>query len=352
MRLFLFFLGWFCVHRPQFRALLKPVPLVPVVLGLFALPASAAPVGCVAVSDYCTIGEAEQTIQGFKISRGCWEKRVVYSCPDARPGEACSPLSDDPDCSRTGAECIRRDGDGVCLREVNSFRCSAPKSGAGISLEGIVATALERDVDTPLRCGSTLYCPDGVCDDLGHSEASTDFGKAASWVGLLTQMGKEKDPDAVTLFRGDGKKCEEWPLGTKNCCSDDGWLLSVFGCSATEKILAEQRAARLTHFVGDYCSNDSFFGCLTNEETYCTFRSRFARVLQQQARAQLGIGWGSAEDPDCRSLSIEEIQQLDFSRINLSELYGDMVNQANTPNPGTVNQQLQDRINDYYRNGP
>ena len=311
--------------------------------------ANAAPAGCVVVSELCTIGKAERTILGFKIERDCWEKQVVYSCPNARPGGTCSALSNDPDCTQIGAECTRRGPGGVCITEVNTFRCSRPKSGSGISLENIIDAAPERDVRTPLRCGSNLYCPDGLCDDLGEYEASADFGKAAAWMGLLTQMGKEKDPDAVTLFRGRGQKCSKWPRGAKNCCADSGWVLDYFGCSSNEKILAEKRSVKLTHYIGSYCSNDTWFGCITKKKTYCTFRSLFARVFQEQARAQLGISWGSPEGPVCRSLSIEEIQRVDFGRIDLSEIYGDMLNKAKPPNPAAVNNQIKSRIESYYR---
>ncbi len=322
---------------------------------LLLLPAAqvnAAPAGCAVVSELCTIGKAEQTIQGFEIERDCWEKRAVYSCPNARPSGACSVLSNDPDCTQSGAECTHRGLDGLCITEINTFRCSSSKSDAGISLENIIDAAPERDVLSPMHCGSNLYCPDGNCDDLKQSQASADFGKAASWMGLLTQMGKEKDPDAVTLFRGEGQSCAKWPLSTKDCCSDDGWLLDFFGCDESEKILAERRSEKMTHYIGSYCSQEIIFGCITHKQRYCSFRSLFARVFQEQARAQLGIGWGSAESPMCRSLSIEEIQRVDFSSINLSEIYGDMLNKANAPSPASVNQQIKSRIENYYRSNP
>lgn len=336
-------------HPPKVQDLWKPFLLIPAVLLLFTTQAQATPAGCTVVSEHCTVGKATRLVQGFEVTRDCWEKQVVYSCPNARPGGACTPLSNDPDCTQTGNECITRAPDGVCLTEVDSFQCSEQKSGAGISLEGIVGSTLDRDIDAPMQCGSNLYCPDGVCDDLTQSEASQDFGKAASWMGLMTQMGIEKDPDAVTLFRGDGQKCSKWPLGTKDCCVEDGWLLDIFGCSSSEKILGEKRAAKFTHYIGSYCSNDTWFGCITKKQTYCSFRSLFSRVLQEQARTQLGISWGNAENPICRSLSIEEIERLDFSTIDLSEIYGDMINNANAPSATDTNDKFKAKIDDYYR---
>jgi conjugal transfer mating pair stabilization protein TraN len=323
--------------------------LLPAALLLLGGTAQAAPAECVVVSELCTVGAAERTIQGFKIERDCWEKQIVYSCPNTRPSGACSILANDPECTQTGSECTQTDPDGVCLTELDTFRCANSKSGSGVSLENILDAAPEHDVRAPLRCGSNLYCPNGICDDLSADQTNADFGRAASWMGLLTQMGEEKDPDAVTLFRGQGQTCSKWPLGTKNCCSDKGWLLDYFGCSENEKILAERRQEKMTHYIGSYCSNDSWLGCITRKQTYCSFRSLFARVFQEQVRSQLGIGWGNAENPDCRSLSIEEIERVDFSRIDLSELYSDMLNQANPSSTANTNQQIQSRIENYYR---
>jgi len=361
MRRFIHVIRGLCPHPPKALGLWKTIYLhfrgskglsplaglggAQVLLLLLTPVAHGAPAGCVPVSTLCTVGEAEQTVQGFTISRECWEKRIVYSCPDAKPGGACAPLSGDPDCTQTGVECSGTDSDGVCLQETATFRCMAAQSGSGISLEDIADGTPERGDATPLRCGSALYCPDGLCDGLGSSEPNQDFGKAASWIGLLTQMGKEKDPDAVTLFRGEGQTCSRWPLGSKNCCSEDGWL---FGCSSSEKILGERRAAKLAHHVGNYCASKvPILGCVTKKQSYCTFRSLFARVLQEQARAQLGMGWGSAEAPDCRPLSIEDIQRVDFSKIDLSEIYGDMLNAAHPPSGASMNEKVKQRIDSY-----
>lgn len=202
---------------------------------------------------------------------------------------------------------------------------------------------------TTIQCGSNFYCPDGLCDDLSASQSSTDFGKATSWLGMLTQMGVDKEPDPITLFEGDIQRCTKWVFNIKNCCSNDSGVLGAFGCTQGEILLLEKRKARLTHYVGQYCSKKTFFKCLVRARSFCTFSSRFALIFQEQARPQLGLGWGGAKHPDCRSLTIEEIQQVDFSQIDLSELYADMLNKANVASPGVVSQQIQDRIDAYYR---
>jgi len=54
-----------------------------------------------------------------------------------------------------------------------------------------------------------------------------------------------------------------------------------------------------------------------------------ARIVQEQGRPQLKAfgpsgGWGTAENPNCRGFTPQEFQQLDFSRIDLTEYFGDI----------------------------
>lgn len=50
--------------------------------------------------------------------------------------------------------------------------------------------------------------------------------------------------------------------------------------------------------------------------------------MQEQGRAQLGIGWGGASSPDCRPLTLDEFKRIDFSKIDLEELFADMLKQG------------------------
>ena len=48
-----------------------------------------------------------------------------------------------------------------------------------------------------------------------------------------------------------------------------------------------------------------------------------ARILQEEGRKQLGIGWGNAEKPLCQGLSFKQLTALDFSQMDLSEFVED-----------------------------
>ena len=53
-----------------------------------------------------------------------------------------------------------------------------------------------------------------------------------------------------------------------------------------------------------------------------------ARIIQVEGRKQLGIAWGDKKNPDCRALTLEEIQRIDFSKIDFSELFNELRSKA------------------------
>jgi len=114
-------------------------------------------------------------------------------------------------------------------------------------------------------------------------------------------------------------------LGFSNCCKDSGWGLdlSLAQCSEQELLLGQKREAGQCHYIGSYCSNKSFFGCLARKNTYCCFNSKLGRIIQEQGRAQLGIGWGSAKNPECRGFTPQELTSIDFANIDFTEFYAD-----------------------------
>jgi DNA-binding transcriptional regulator YiaG len=89
------------------------------------------------------------------------------------------------------------------------------------------------------------------------------------------------------------------------------------------RVLALKREKKLCHLVGTYChEKDPVFGkCLVKKTNFCCFGSKLARIFQEQARAQLPIGWGDDKSPNCRPLTIKELASLDFSKFDMEELF-------------------------------
>ena len=72
------------------------------------------------------------------------------------------------------------------------------------------------------------------------------------------------------------------------------------------------------------------------QEVYCCFSSKLAYILQKEARKQLNKTFGTAADPDCKGTSMQEIALLDFSKMDLSELFDEII--LKKANPNTLKQ--------------
>lgn len=93
----------------------------------------------------------------------------------------------------------------------------------------------------------------------------------------------------------------------------------MFQCSRDDVITSSKLQLRLCHLVGVKKIKKAF-GLFTKKiNVYCCFNSILARIIHEQGRPQLGIGWGNAYLPNCRGFTPEELASIDFSRIDLRE---------------------------------
>ena len=119
----------------------------------------------------------------------------------------------------------------------------------------------------------------------------------------------------MRFFKGTRRACTIRLFGLADCCRNDGLLEGLAGCSASERELAGERHDGNTHYLGKRCAKKTFFCvCIRREKVWCTFGSKLGRILQEQGRSQLGVGWS-----DCRGLTVAEIERIDFGRLDLSE---------------------------------
>ncbi len=61
-----------------------------------------------------------------------------------------------------------------------------------------------------------------------------------------------------------------------------------------------------------------------------------ARIINEQAYPQLGRSWGDPEYPNCSGLSLQELERLDWSRIDLSEWLAILSQAGQFPSPGDL----------------
>lgn len=102
------------------------------------------------------------------------------------------------------------------------------------------------------------------------------------------------------------------------------------GCSPEDIETAMLANSDYCHYLGAVCEREwKLVGCVQRARRFCCFNSKMARIVHEQGRPQLKAfgpsgGWGTAEEPNCRGFTPQEFQQLDFSRIDLSEYFGDI----------------------------
>ena len=209
-----------------------------------------------------------------------------------------------------------------------------------------------QDADDGGTCGSVRYCVGAGCETVSP-QANTGFVNATTRLNMAVELGGDEfDRQDMRFFTGQRRACHIKYFGLANCCKNSGLLVGLGNCSASERELAEERNAGNTHYLGRYCSKRTFFGaCIRRSRAWCVFGSKLGRILQQQGRAQLGIGWSS-----CRGLTVAEVEGIDFARLDLSEFTQDLMDGSREPSvslsdAGDTGDAMRTRIRDFYQRG-
>ena len=201
-------------------------------------------------------------------------------------------------------------------------------------------------------CGSVTSCVGGGCESVG-SQGNTGFARSAAMLNMVLEMGGEEfDRNNLRFFAGERRACTIKLGGLANCCRNSGLLVGIAGCSRAEIKLGKERHAGNTHYLGKRCAKRVFGVCIRRKREWCVFGSRLGRILHQQARPQLGLGWGS-----CRGFTVAEVERIDFDRLDLTEFTQDLVDGSREPSialPGRDSTQsfMRDRVRAFYERSP
>ncbi|EPZ6777279.1 conjugal transfer protein TraN, partial [Escherichia coli] len=176
--------------------------------------------------------------------------------------------------------------------------------------------------------------------------------EAVSQLAALAAAGKDVaalNGGDVRAFTGQAKFCKKAAAGYSNCCKDSGWGqdIGLAKCSSDEKALAKAKSNKLTVSVGEFCSKKVLGVCLEKKRSYCQFDSKLAQIVQQQGRnGQLRISFGSAKHPDCRGITVDELQKIQFDRLDFTNFYEDLMNNQKIPDSGVLTQKVKEQIAD------
>lgn len=260
-------------------------------------------------------GPETRSINETPIFRDCWQRRLFFACDEDQQSK-CARLRD------LGAKIYKK----KCLKTVsfNENECDLWEKTYRIFGEKIHhGTHLEFS-------GDDLWGLENSFDS--SYQGNEDFGSAVTTLAIFADMKEEFEDSNIdfrnkkaAIFTGTAKECRRSFVENVlfDCCSKmDGLAVSskLCRCNAVEKDLSVKRDEGKCHFVGTYKKN------LNTEkvQTYCCFPTRLARVLQEEGRKQLGIEWGSPENPNCSGFTINQLRSLDFSQIDLSEVIDDL----------------------------
>ncbi|EAA6838060.1 type-F conjugative transfer system mating-pair stabilization protein TraN [Salmonella enterica] len=265
----------------------------------------------------------------YSIHQDCWKWQDTYLTQTETEG-TCGEYMKDSACTVTRSQCADT-VDGFCVSQQVTYSCERKKTGNG------------------QICGGEFFCTDGSCAQ-GQTGTSNMFGQAVSALAAVAAAGEdvaELNGENVRAFTGEAKSCKKMAAGFNNCCKDSGWGQDVglSSCSSDEKALGKAKEKKLTVYVGEYCSKKVLGVCLEKKRGYCQFDSKLARIVQEQGRRdQLGVGFGSGKSPNCRGITVDELQRLDFGVMNFSDFYSDLDAGSEIPEDQALLKKAQDII--------
>lgn len=203
--------------------------------------------------------------------------------------------------------------------------------------------------------GQVLCSPYTCVDQTNPNITGTGQSNLASPANNGTVSNAGACSGQFYIFSGTAGECR--PPGTqtmfKNCCNSATATNGSFCDTAKEGPVTQQAANNMCHYVGTYCRESwALIGCVQSMKVYCCFKSKLARIINEQGRQQLQSFqpdmWGTPQNPRCRGFTPEEFQMLDFTKIDLTEFFNDV--NANLPSATSIQKGAQQKINDFQQN--
>lgn len=274
---------------------------------------------CTLVNEQCTSAECTRS----------------YLCVDQTVEiDACAPYKNQG-CTLKESACAITNTYGQCISWQETYTCITQTVQEGCAAESVQVICPQapsgiRCLDDPDACADTTSIP------------SQDLALATSNMEGLNAVEDDHTTDPLVVFTGDDQFCRKTIASgiTRDCCALDTLLLN---CNSAEELLQTRRNEGQCVQIGTYCServNLVFTSvCVERSTAFCCFSSKLVRIIQEQGRPQLGIGWGTPQNPDCRGFTPEELQQINFEAIDFSEYYSDIT--ANPPDPNQLTNQVQ-----------
>ena len=289
-------------------------------------------VGGQLISTQCTVGGGDRTTtvngQTYTVHSDCWQYTDTYLTTPASNGN-CASLMSDASCTVVGSLCTEQTA-GQCSHQQVTYQCQQIYTSTG------------------KLCGGNYLCMSGDCDDT-NGAGDSSFDTAVAKLAGLASAGDDIVNDQINIkaFTGQALSCRKAMAGFSNCCVDSGWgnNAGLANCNSDEMAIGKAKAKKVVVSVGEACNRAVLGVCIQKKQVYCVFGGKLARIIQEQGRRdQLGVSFGSGDSPNCRGITVPELQAINFDLINFADFYSDLMTNQKIPNSSVMVQQVKDRI--------
>ena len=282
----------------------------------------------------------------------CNKYKVRYACKSADGvyNDSCASLVAKEQkglCRKVGTTCLEKGKSKHCEYEEIDYECT------------------DKSIKFPdiLECSTAQFC---LGDDKDCQKAQRDeqggFGEAASALQLMANLKKDlgvdgecfapeegqdegdnrrtgtkfKDPEQCRIFEGEALRCNEDFAKYSHCCNVTpegfGVDLKLKSCGDNAAKLSAARGNGLCHYIGRYCGEKKGF-CLSHKQSFCCYRSKFIRILHEQAvdkenGNKITEFGNDSKSPNCGQFTIGDFDRIDFDKLDFSELESDIRRKA------------------------
>ena len=282
---------------------------------------------CQEIGMYCAVSGHTKYVNGQRVYRDCWQYKYSVDC-SRNSKDDCGRIDSDI-CDFVGDECIQRQyrgGISYCSDLKRKYACRRE-----VKWEEERSRLIDDGTVDNKDLVCSAFCLDGNCDAVKKAkfEKDEDLANAAAMLSSLKDAKNGVVGDVlVNVFKGNSEKCDKKITEYTNCCTKMGGWGKVLGarCSPDALNLAKKRKAKKCVDVGTYCAKKlPLIGCIIKRTSFCCYDSIIAKIINQEAKRQLGIKNGSPESPNCGGLTFEDLEKVDLSKADFKEFYDEIV---------------------------
>lgn len=107
-------------------------------------------------------------------------------------------------------------------------------------------------------------------------------------------------------------------------------ITNLMNCSSAEQLLALHKGENLSTYIDETCAKSVGGTCLQYVDNYCSFNSQLAEIINIQGKTQLGLPLAG-----CSGLTVTQVEEIDFTKIDFSAFTAQMLEQAEANLPSS-----------------